>query len=165
MIGSFSNKEPSLDLNLVAKIFSASNVPTEVSHQIKLELWSKFLVNCIYNAISAIGKINYARMTQIHDVNHLIEGLTKEFLSIAHQEGVDLSFEKAMSLNEAISRTMPNQRSSMFQDLSRNKATEIESLNGFIVRKGVEYGIATPLHLTIYSLIKILEANQVKLPN
>lgn len=162
VIGAFENNADDFEkLNAVAELFSQANIPTNVSEKIKLELWSKFLVNCIYNAISAISKINYAKMVEIANVNDLIEGLTKEFLLIAKEENVDISFEKAMALNEAISKTMPNQRSSMYQDLSRNKTTEIESLNGLIVRKGIEYGIPTPLHETIYSLIKILEANQI----
>ncbi len=164
LVGSFENAMVNDSaLSIVAKLFSTANIPTQVSPNIKLELWSKFLVNCIYNAISAIAKINYAKMVEISDINQLIEGLTKEFLLIANRENVDISFEHAMSLNQAISSTMPNQRSSMFQDLERGKSTEIESLNGLIVRKGIEYQIPTPLHEAIYSLIKILEANQNKL--
>ena len=162
LVGSFENKiSDNSTLDMVARLFSKANIPTQVSQNIKLELWSKFLVNCIYNAISAIAKINYAKMVEIEDINQLIEKLTEEFLLIAKREDVDISFEKAMSLNRAISTTMPNQRSSMFQDLSRGKITEIESLNGFIVRKGIDYSIPTPLHETIYSLIKVLEANQL----
>lgn len=158
VIGDPSGSPSSIDL--MAQLFIDANIPTEVSPDIKHALWSKFLVNCTYNAISAIGKINYSKMASIKDINDLITGITKEFLMVANKEGVNISFDDAMSMNLNISKTMPNQRSSMFQDLLRKKTTEIESLNGLIVKKGVEFGIPTPLNEAIYTLIKVLETNQ-----
>lgn len=157
VIGTLSGSSTPLDA--VAKLFDDVNIPTEISPDIKHALWSKFLVNCTYNAISAIGKINYSKMASIKEVSDLITGLTQEFLLVAHREGVNIGFDDAMAMNRNISKTMPNQRSSMFQDLQRNKSTEIESLNGLIVKKGIEFGIPTPLNETIYTLIKVLEAN------
>lgn len=159
VIGSLTGSSTSLES--VANLFSHAKIPTEISADIKQALWSKFLVNCTYNAISAIGKINYSKMVSVKDVNDLITGITKEFLLVANKEGVKLSFDDAMTMNLNISKTMPNQRSSMFQDLLRGKTTEIESLNGLIVKKGIEFGIPTPLNETIYTLIKVLETNQV----
>ena len=144
----------------IAELFNHARVPTEISSEIKQALWSKFLVNCTYNAISAIGKINYSKMTEINDVANLINGLTKEFLLVAHQEGVAITFEEAMAMNLHISKNMPNQRSSTFQDIQRKRPTEIESLNGLIVRKGIEFGIPTPMNETIYRLIKVIETHQ-----
>ena len=58
---------------------------------------------------------------------------------------------------ENIARTMPGQYSSTAQDLQKNKATEIEHLNGFIVRRGQTLGVATPVNAALQTLVKALQ--------
>lgn len=153
---SISQTHPN-DLLAISELFNSSSVPTEISEDIEHSLWSKFLVNCSYNAISAIGQISYGDMTKIPDIWKLIETLTIEFLAVAKAEGIDITFEDAMKMNEQIKLTMTGQKSSTAQDLARNRPTEIDYLNGLIVRKGQEYGVPTPTHETIYTLVKLLE--------
>ena len=56
-----------------------------------------------------------------------------------------------------ISETMANATSSTAQDLARGKRTEIDSLNGYLVRRGAELGVATPVNQTLHALVKLLE--------
>lgn len=145
------------NLQAIAALFNQSSVPTEISADISKSLWSKFLVNCTYNGISAIGQATYGEMTDIPDIWKLIQKLTVEFLEVAKAEGIDIAFEDAMKMNEQIKLTMTGQRSSTAQDLARHKPTEIDYLNGLIVRKGKQHSIPTPSHETIYTLVKLLE--------
>jgi 2-dehydropantoate 2-reductase len=116
-------------------------------------------VNCCFNGISAIGQIQYGKMAAQADVRALIEQITKEFLAIALKEGVDISPSQAASLNHQIATSMSGQRSSTAQDLSRKKPTEIDYLNGLIVKKGKDYGIETPANQSIYALVKMMESS------
>jgi len=147
------------ELQMLAEIFGSSGVPCDISKNIKYELWSKFLVNCCYNGISAIGQIQYGKMAAQAEVRALIEQITKEFLAIALKEGVDISPSQAASLNYQIATSMSGQRSSTAQDLSRKKPTEIDYLNGLIVKKGQDYGIETPANQSVYALVKMMESN------
>ena len=147
------------ELQMLAEIFGSSGVPCDISKNIKHELWSKFLVNCCYNGISAIGQIQYGKMAAQAEVRALIEQITKEFLAIALKEGVDISPSQAASLNYQIATSMSGQRSSTAQDLSRKKPTEIDYLNGLIVKKGQDYGIDTPANQSVYALVKMMESN------
>lgn len=144
-------------LNAIAALFSASSVPCEVLPDVKRALWAKFLVNCAYNGISAIGAIDYGQMVETAEVKKLIDALTAEFLLIAKQEGVNISAEEAMKVNAQIPITMPRQKSSTAQDLMRGKQSEIDYLNGLIVRKGIEHNIPTPANQAIHALVKMLE--------
>lgn len=148
------------NLQLIAELFNTSSVPTEISADISKSLWSKFLVNCTYNGISAIGQTTYGDMTNVPDIWQLIQKLTIEFLAVAKAEGIEISFEDAMQMNEQIKLTMSGQRSSTAQDLARKKPTEIDYLNGLIVRKGKQYNIPTPSHETVYTLVKLLELSR-----
>lgn len=144
-------------LNAIAALFSASSVPCTVLPDVRRALWAKFLVNCAYNGISAIGAIDYGQMVETAEVKKLIDALTAEFLLIAKKEGVNIPAEEAMNVNAQIPITMPRQKSSTAQDLMRGKQSEIDYLNGLIVRKGIEHNIPTPANQAIYALVKMLE--------
>ena len=144
-------------LNAIAALFSTSNVPCKVSPDVKRDLWAKFLVNCAYNGISAIGAIDYGQMVETAEIKKLINALTVEFLLIAKNEGVNISAEEAIKVNAQIPITMPRQKSSTAQDLMRGKQSEIDYLNGLIVRKGIEHNIPTPANQAIHALVKMLE--------
>ena len=152
-----SNIQSHLHLKNIAELFAASHVPCKISGDIKKALWSKFLVNCIYNGISAITQMSYGDLVQSPEINSLIDQLTSEFLCIAAQENVSITLDEATQMNQMIAKTMSAQKSSTAQDLQRGKSTEIDFLNGLIVKKGLEYNIPTPNHQTIWQLIKGLE--------
>ena len=147
-------------LEALAALLCAGGVPCKVSVDIRKDQWSKFLVNCSYNAISAIGQMTYGQMVQAEAVRELIHQLGIEVVSIAQQQGIGLTLAEAQDANDMIPKTMPGQLSSTAQDLARKKPSEIEFLNGLVVRKGQEYGIATPANQSVYALVKMLEQAQ-----
>lgn len=147
----------STELEQICDLFLSAQIPCTVSNNIQRELWLKFLVNCSYNGISAIGQITYGEMAQQENTWKLIKDLTSEFLLVAHQEKIDISLAEAQMVNEQIAKTMANQRSSTAQDLMRRKPTEIDYLNGLIVRKAKQHGLNVPNHQAIYALVKMIE--------
>ena len=147
-------------LTALAKLLTEGGVPCVVSPDIRKDQWSKFLVNCSYNAISAIGQLTYGKMVQTEAVRVLINQLADEVVSVAQHQGIALTHQEAQRANDMIPQTMPGQLSSTAQDLARKKPSEIEFLNGLVVRKGKEYGIATPANQSVYALVKMLEDAQ-----
>jgi 2-dehydropantoate 2-reductase len=163
-IGSFAtdfaraDKHPRALTKLIDQ-FVNTGVPCALSANIKRELWLKLLVNCSYNAISAIGQISYGQMVQVPHIQVLIQRLTDEFLSIAQCEAVTISKEEATQANALIAQTMAGQKSSTAADLARGKLSEIDFLNGYIVDKGMQYNLATPANQAVYALVKMIEAD------
>ena len=147
-------------LTEVAALFESAGVPCEVSARVKDALWFKFLINCVVNAVSAIGQIEYGRMVQVPEIRTLLGQLTTEFLAVAAAEGVHLDRAHVDETFEGIYRSMATQRSSTAQDLARGKRTEIDHLNGLLTRLGVQHGIPTPTHQALYALIQLLEFRQ-----
>ena len=144
-------------LEQVSDMFKKASVPCSVSTNIKDDMWMKMNCNCAFNAISAIGDIEYGKLYTIPHVKTLIEGIVKEYVAIAEKEGVDLSFERAMELNDGIFESMSTQKSSTQQDLMRGKKTEIDYLNGYICELGKHHGIPTPCNQAVYALVKMEE--------
>ena len=144
-------------LQEIVSTFTAAKIPCVVSNQIKKDMWLKFLVNCCYNGISAIGQTSYGELIKKPEIQDLIQSLTKEFLLVASFENVNISAEEANHVNQQIALTMSGQKSSTAQDLMRKRKTEIEFLNGLIVRKATEHGVHAPTHQAIFALVKMLE--------
>jgi len=158
VIGDLVGREVCLDqLNSIQDVLNKGNVPCSISTNIKQEMWLKFLVNCSYNAISGIGQIEYGQMVQSKHINELINQITKEFLTVAEKEGISISHEQAILANQQIAKTMTKQKSSTAQDLMKCKKTEIDYLNGYIVRCGLAHRIPTPANQSVYAMVKILE--------
>ena len=163
VIGDLEGNEACLDqLNMLQEYLNKGNIPCSISKNIKHDMWLKFLVNCSYNAISGIGQIEYGQMVQSTHINTLIEQITKEFLAIAGKEGLNITLEQAILANEQIAKTMTKQKSSTAQDLMKFKKTEIDFLNGYIVRRGLVHQIPTPANQSVYALVKMLEMAYLK---
>lgn len=150
----------SSELQKICDLFLNANIPCTISGEIQRELWLKFLVNCSYNGISAIGQISYGEMVQDENIKNLIDDLTAEFLLVAQHESIHISAADAKMTNEQIAKTMAGQKSSTAQDLMRHKPTEIDYLNGLIVQKATQYGLDVPNQKAIYALVKMLENKQ-----
>ena len=140
----------------VARQLIAAGVPTEISDNVTGALWAKLIVNCAYNALSAIAQMPYGRIVAGEGVPAVMQAVVDECLAVARAEGVTVPGD-AQSAVRGLAATMPNQFSSTAQDLARGKPSEIDHLNGFIVRRGDALGIATPVNRTLHALVKLIE--------
>ncbi|WP_050466237.1 ketopantoate reductase family protein [Herbaspirillum chlorophenolicum] len=156
--------EPSARSEDVAQALVAAGVPTEISGNVRGALWVKLILNCAYNALSAITQLPYGKIVQGQGVADVIRNLVTECRAVASVEGVTLPGDVDAAVR-LIAETMPTQYSSTAQDLARGKASEIDHLNGFIVRRGQALGIATPVNLTMHTLVKLVEQKKEPSPN
>jgi 2-dehydropantoate 2-reductase len=144
----------------VVELFATAGVPVRISPDVMAELWSKLMVNCAYNAISALAQMPYGRMAAQPAVREVQRAVVREVVAVAQADGQQLSLDEALEAMERIAIAMPAQLSSTAQDLARGKPTEIDHLNGFVVRRGAELGIATPVNQTLHALVKLAEAGR-----
>jgi 2-dehydropantoate 2-reductase len=140
----------------VVALFARAGVPVELSANVLGALWGKLLLNCGYNAISAITDLPYGRMMALPDVARTVHDAVAECLAVAVAMDVTIPGDVRAAV-ERIAAGMPGQVSSTCQDLRRGKPTEIDHLNGYIVRQGDRLGIPVPLNRTLHALVKALE--------
>jgi len=139
-------------------VFASANVPVRISADVMAELWSKLMVNCAYNAISGIAQATYAQLAALPAARELQRAVVGEVVALAAAEGVALPLASSLETMEKIAAAMPGQYSSTAQDMARRKPSEIDHLNGFIVRRGRELGVATPANQALHALVKLIEA-------
>ncbi|HEX2010752.1 MAG TPA: ketopantoate reductase family protein [Roseateles sp.] len=156
--------EPCAASEAVARELAAAGVPTEISGNVCGALWAKLILNCAYNALSALAQMPYGRLVQGAGdggagVQAVMRDVVAECLAVARAEGVTVPGDVDAAVRR-IAATMPGQYSSTAQDLMRGKASEIDHLNGLVVRRGAALGVATPANRVLHTLVKLIEAGR-----
>jgi 2-dehydropantoate 2-reductase len=145
-----------------AALFERAGVACRITDNIAGELWTKLTWNCALNAISALGHARYGQIAASADARKVVETVVYELLAVAQAAGIHPpGFEDPqVALNGAfkIATQMAEAFSSTAQDMQRGKRTEIDSLNGYIARRGAELGVPTPVNHALYTLVKLVEA-------
>jgi 2-dehydropantoate 2-reductase len=140
----------------IAALFTAAGVKVTISDAVEVDLWTKLVMNCAYNAISALTGSQYGRMVALPDIRAVMADTVNEVIAVAAAKGVRLPDDlvaRAIRLADG----MPVTISSTAQDIRRGRRTEIDHLNGYVVREGEAHGIATPVNRTLNALMKLLE--------
>ncbi len=148
--------EPAAGSARIAAVLAAAGIPTEVSADVRGALWAKLVMNCALNALSAIAQKPYGLVAAGEGVPQVMADVVAECLAVAQAEGVAVPGDMGAGLRKLI-ETMPTQSSSTAQDLARGRPTEIDYLNGLIVRRGEALGVPTPANRVLWSLVKLLE--------
>ena len=157
VIGELGGKLPDGALARVQRWFEAVGVPVTISDNVAGELWAKLVVNCAYNALSAITQLPYGKMIAGPGIRDVMRDVVEETLALAKANGVAMAPDMLARVYR-IAEAMPTQYSSTAQDLARGKPTEIEHLNGFVLRRGAALGVPTPVNRTLYALVRLLES-------
>ena len=145
----------------VAQALTAAGMPTQLSGNVRGELWAKLIINCAFNAVSAITQLPYGKTVVGAGVPDVMRDVVAECLAVAKAEGVHVEGDVDAAIRK-IFETMPNQFSSTAQDLARGKRSEIDFLNGLVVRRGDALGIATPANRVLWALVKLMESKQAQ---
>lgn len=162
VIGSMSRPEGRTDrdsqqLTRTAALLERGAIPCVVSDNVEGELWAKLLINCAYNAISALGRARYSRIVASPPALAAMQAAVKEVIAVANAAGVRLPPGDQVQVACNLAATMPQATSSTAQDIARGKRTEIDHLNGYVVRRGQSLGVATPVNATLHALVRLLQ--------
>jgi 2-dehydropantoate 2-reductase len=157
VIGDPTGKAPPAALARIKGWFEAAGVPVAVSDNVMGELWAKLVVNCAYNALSAITQLPYGKLIEGAGIRDVMRDVVEETLAVARAAGIAMATDM-LARTYKIAEAMPTQYSSTAQDLARGKPTEIEHLNGFVLRRGAALGVPTPVNRALYALVRLLES-------
>ncbi|RYF16909.1 MAG: 2-dehydropantoate 2-reductase [Comamonadaceae bacterium] len=151
--------EPATRSQEMQRAFTGAGVPTEISDNVRGALWLKLVLNSAYNAISAIAQQPYGETVRGEGIWDVMRDVVDECLAVAGAEGVQVPGDPHAAARKLV-ESMPAQYSSTAQDLARGKPTEIDFLNGYVVRRGQALGIPTPANRVLWALVKLLEAKR-----
>ena len=155
-LGRFSSGQDDAVERLV-ELFERAGLNVQASASIRTDLWAKTLYNCALNPLGAILDVPYGRLADEHSWS-IIRRLIEEAFAVCRAEGIPLHWQAAADyltyLRTVQLPATADHHASMLQDIQQGRETEIDFLNGAVVRLGEKHGIATPTNLTLVELIR-----------
>lgn len=143
----------------VAAVLTAAGLPAEAVADPWPAVWRKLAINCGINALTALAGIRNGRIPEIPEAAAVLADAVCEAAAVAAAAGADPGDGEALARHVLdVARATAQNRSSMGQDVDRQVPTEIDFINGAVVREGKRLGIETPVNRTLTRLIKTLEA-------
>ena len=142
----------------VSNWFETAGVPCRVSPRIDADLWTKLIVNAALNAISAVVQVPYGGIVATPESRETMRLLVNECVAVARAEGVSLPDVDFVEMVLRFAEDNGHVYSSTARDLARGTRTEIDALNGFVVRRGAWLGVPTPVNQSLVALVKLREA-------
>lgn len=145
----------------LAEAVSQGGIPAAVTDEIDKTLWAKLLYNCTLNPLSAILGTSYGGLLKSDSAISLMTGIISEVFSVMHAAGHETYWSDAESYKkDFFERILPptyEHRSSTLQDIERRIPTEIDSLNGAVVRMAERLNFDVPCNRVITQIIKSME--------
>jgi 2-dehydropantoate 2-reductase len=141
----------------VVALFAAAGVPVQISDNVAGALWAKLIINCVYNGLSAITRMPYGRIVQGEGVPAMMEDIVAECLAVARADGVEVPGDIRAAV-AGIAVSMATQISSTAHDVARGRKSEIDHINGYVLRRGEALDIATPVNRALHALVRLIEA-------
>lgn len=158
VIGRIDGKIP-VEMRSLREIFNKVGLETRISRDIKGLLWSKLIINVGINALTAITRLNNGRLIEFEGTRKILRDAVTEATKIAKRKRIKLIYDDPLAKVEAVCEATAANVSSMLQDVLRKKRTEIDFINGVIVRQAQELGIPVPVNSILLDLVKTIESS------
>ncbi|MFA5362664.1 MAG: 2-dehydropantoate 2-reductase [Candidatus Omnitrophota bacterium] len=158
VIGRIDGRIP-VAIRSIREIFNKVGLETRISRDIKGFLWSKLLINVGINALTAITRLNNGRLVEFEGTRKILREAVTEAIKVAKRKRIKLVYDDPLAKVEAVCEATAANVSSMLQDVLKKKHTEIDFINGVIVRQAQEMSIPCPVNALLADIVKTIEAS------
>jgi 2-dehydropantoate 2-reductase len=146
------------EIERLAEACTRAGMPTQAVEDARGPQWRKVIFNAATNPVGALTRLTHGRVCEDPELRRLVSGLVDEGKAVAAAQGIVLDADPEDLIDHAAKPEIAyGHKASMLQDVEARRPTEIDYLNGGIVRFGEEHGIPTPLNRAIWALVKGLE--------
>jgi 2-dehydropantoate 2-reductase len=158
-IGPFEPKPASMaEIERLAEACTRAGMPTEAVADARGAQWRKVIFNSATNPIGALTRLSHGRVCELPPLRALVSQLVDEGKAVAAAQGIVLDADPEALIDHAAKPEVAyDHKASMLQDVLAGRQTEIDWLNGGIVRYGEQVGVPTPMNHAIWALVKGLE--------
>jgi 2-dehydropantoate 2-reductase len=148
--------------NEICSIFNQAGIQTRISPDIQLKIWKKLAVICSYAAMSAVTRLKVGELIDRAEIQPILEGLISEVAMIAKNKGISLERNEGILFARQVAEEGRDHIPSILADILKNRKTEVECLNGAVVREGEKLGVSTPFNQALNCLIHCIENTYTK---
>jgi 2-dehydropantoate 2-reductase len=151
---------PSTAIEQLADACTRAGMPANAVADARGPQWRKVIFNAATNPLGALTRLTHGRVCERPDLRALVTGLVDEGKAVTAAQGIELDDDPERLIDHAARKDVAyDHKASMLQDVEAQRATEVDYLNGGIVRFGRELGVPTPLNQAIWALVRGLEAS------
>jgi 2-dehydropantoate 2-reductase len=159
-LGPYDDRVPLAEVERLADAFTRAGLPAAAVEDARGPQWRKVIFNASTNPIGALTGLTHGRLCERPDLRALVSGLVEEGKAVAAAQGIELDADPEQLIDHAAKPEVAyDHKASMLQDVEARRQTEIDYLNGGIVRFGREHGVPTPLNEAIWALVKGVEGS------
>ncbi|OGX57298.1 MAG: hypothetical protein A2460_01650, partial [Omnitrophica WOR_2 bacterium RIFOXYC2_FULL_43_9] len=158
IIGRLDGRIP-VELRALRELCNKAGIETRISKDIKSFLWSKLIINVGINALSAITHLKNGRLIEFEPTRKILEDAVNEAIRVVKRKRIKLIYDDPLSKVVAVCVATSNNISSMLQDVLKQKRTEIDFINGVIIRQAQGLGLAVPVNTILTNLVKTIESS------
>lgn len=158
VFGRIDGKFP-VETRSIREIFNKCGLEAKLTQDIKALLWSKLIINCGINALGAITRLKNGNLLEHEGTRKILRGAVTEATRIAKRKRIKLVYDDPLAKVEAVCEATSGNICSMLQDVLMKKRTEIDFINGVVVRLGQELNIPVPYNAMLTDLVKSIEAS------
>ena len=144
-------------------LLNQAGIHTEISDDVESRIWKKLIINTCYNTLSAITRLKVGDLVDRDETWPILSEVVSEIVKIAQKKGIQLGETEALEFLKQVGEEARFHVPSMLVDVNHKRKTEIECLNGAVIREGKKFGIATQANEILYHLIRIMEDTYDKL--
>jgi 2-dehydropantoate 2-reductase len=157
-LGPYDGRTPLAEVERLADACTRAGMPTHAVADARGPQWRKVIFNAATNPVGALTGLTHGRVCERPHLRALVSGLVTEGKAVAAAQGIVLDTDPEELIDHAARPEVAyDHRASMLQDVDARRPTEIDYLNGGIVRFGRDYGVPTPLNEAIWALVKGVE--------
>jgi 2-dehydropantoate 2-reductase len=144
-------------IEMVASVLNKAGLDTDISSNVIGLVWDKLLVNVGINALTAITGLKNGELLAYDEIEEILEAAVWEAVQVAKEKGIKLGYTDPIAHTKQVCKATAENKSSMLQDLLHKRETEIEMINGAIVREGESLNHYTPVNKILTNLVKFME--------
>jgi 2-dehydropantoate 2-reductase len=137
--------------------FNQAGFETRGAPDVDQLIWGKLIVNVGINALAALTRLKNGRLAQIQDTRAIMQEAVKEAVAVAHAKGIELPYADPLDRVISVCRATAENVASMLQDVLHEKITEIDFINGAILREARTLGMDTPVNAVLTALVRTVQ--------
>ncbi len=141
----------------IAAVLTAAGIHTDLTADLESVLWGKLAVNAGINAVAALAQVRNGGLLESRHLRELMRAAVRETVEAATAKGIEMPETDTESYAEGVCQRTADNVNSMLQDVRRQRRTEIDAINGAVVKEGEAVRIPTPTNAVLTSLIRGIE--------
>ena len=146
----------------LCELITKGDIPCEKTDNIEKDLWAKMLYNCALNPLGAILNVPYGELAEHESSRIIMKGIVEEVFEVIKAAGHETHWLSPKDFLEIFyNKLVPDtakHKSSTLQDILANKKTEIDALNGAVIKLAEKHEVQVPYNSSVYNIVKFIEA-------